>query len=321
MAEDNDNLNDEEESSVDREIPSLKDDNSLLRKIGFAALVLAGAGYIGYKALSGNTDKKKEKPTVEHGEIRKHKFELPTIVKPVQDLYEEQVEQLEEPPPEETPPELSDAEKRRRTGPLVIYANKASPNVTDGQRDRQRSSRDDYLNTMGEMLGKVLPGGETEKEKTLNEQLDIANNSTVHATQIKDLSTKLLQGKMIGAILETAIQSDLSGMVRAEITEPVYSSNGKQLLIPQGSRVVGQYTGGLKNGQSRIFVVWQRVITPKGIDIALNSPGAGALGRAGHGGWVDSHFWERFGSSMLLSVMGGGTSSLAGFAADGNQVA
>ncbi len=170
-------------------------------------------------------------------------------------------------------------------------------------------------------MGKVLPGGETEKEKTLNEQLDIANNSTVHATRINGLSTKLLQGKMIGAILETAIQSDLSGMVRAEITEPVYSSNGKRLLIPQGSRVVGQYTGGLKNGQSRIFIVWQRVITPSGIDVALNSPGTGPLGRAGHGGWIDSHFWERFGSSILLSILGGGTSALAGFAADGNQQA
>ncbi len=122
MAGDNDNLNAEEESSVDREIPSLKDDNSILRKIGFAALVLAGASYISYKALPDGADKEKEKPTVQHGEIRKNKFELPTIVKPVQEFYKEQVEQLEEPPPEETPPELSDAEKRRRTGPLVIYA-------------------------------------------------------------------------------------------------------------------------------------------------------------------------------------------------------
>ena len=109
---------------------------------------------------------------------------------------------------------------------------------------------------------------------------------------------------MIGAVLETAIQSDLPGMVRAIVSEPVYSEDGRTLLIEKGSRIVGEYRAGLVQGQGRIFVIWNRVITPNGIDIQITSPGTGPLGRAGHTGWIDSHFLERFGASILLSVVG-----------------
>ena len=142
---------------------------------------------------------------------------------------------------------------------------------------------------------------------------------SVAASYLPDQRYMMLQGKMITAILETAIQSDLPGMVRAIISEPVHSADGTHLLIPQGSRAIGNYKGGIQAGQVRIFVVWNRVITPQGTDIEINSPGIGPLGRAGHSGWTDHHFLERFGSSVFLSVIGGVSANIAGRGVNNNQ--
>lgn len=67
---------------------------------------------------------------------------------------------------------------------------------------------------------------------------------------------------------------------------------------------MGFYQGGLKQGQARIFVQWSRVETPEGVVIELASPGTGPLGEAGVGGEIDTHFWERFGGAILISVVG-----------------
>ena len=126
---------------------------------------------------------------------------------------------------------------------------------------------------------------------------------TVTASQLNNLSTLITQGTMIDGILETAIQSDLPGMVRAIVSENVYSFEGGNLLIPKGSRLVGRYNSGLVRGQSRVFVIWNRVITPQGVSVQIGSYGADSLGRSGLGGEVDTHFFERFGSSILLSMI------------------
>ena len=135
---------------------------------------------------------------------------------------------------------------------------------------------------------------------------------SINAQIVKDAGYKIVQGKVIGAILETAIQSDRAGSLRATSTEPVYSYNGERELLPLGSRFIGSYKGGVKQGQARISIIWDRVITPEGISINLASNGIGALGRAGAGGYIDSHFAERFGSSILLSIIGGVTASKEG---------
>jgi type IV secretion system protein VirB10 len=70
--------------------------------------------------------------------------------------------------------------------------------------------------------------------------------------------------------------------------------------------VVGRYESGLQQGETRIFVLWTRVETPSGIVVQLQSPGMGPLGEAGVGGWIDTHFWDRFGAAILLSIIEGG---------------
>jgi len=133
-----------------------------------------------------------------------------------------------------------------------------------------------------------------------------ATVETATASQLPNLHTLIAQGAMIPGILETAISSDLPGMVRAVVSENIYSFDGFSLLIPEQSHLIGQYRAGLVNGQSRVFIIWNRLIRPDGVSINVGSYGTDALGRSGLAGDVDTHFFERFGSSVMLSMIDSG---------------
>ena len=126
-----------------------------------------------------------------------------------------------------------------------------------------------------------------------------------YAEEIRRTDALVPQGYMIRATLETAIQSDLTGMVRAITTEDVYSFDGRRVLIPKGTMLTGEYKSGLAYGQTRVFVVWTRMLRADGVSLMLQSPGTDALGRSGLTGEVDTHFLQRFGSATLLTLAGG----------------
>ena len=125
-------------------------------------------------------------------------------------------------------------------------------------------------------------------------------------------STTVTQGTMIPAILETAIDTDVPGYVRAVVSQDVRSFDGKSVLIPRSSRLIGQYESGVQQGQKRAYVIWTRLIRPDGVSVALASPGTAFDGSGGLPGKVDNHFFKRFGSAMLLSVIGGLTTIASG---------
>jgi type IV secretory pathway VirB10-like protein len=126
---------------------------------------------------------------------------------------------------------------------------------------------------------------------------------TSRATQLKDLSRTMPQGTVIPAVLETAINSDLPGSVRAVVSQDVHGFDGSQVLVPRGSKLIGQYRSGVAYGQTRAFVVWSRILTPQGVSIDVGSPATDPLGRGGLTGETDTHFFARFGGSLLLSVI------------------
>jgi len=145
------------------------------------------------------------------------------------------------------------------------------------------------------------------------QSLEVDSAPRVDATSLMHPDKTVVQGEFLHAVLETAINSELPGMVRAIVSEPVYAYEGDQVLIPAGSRLVGQYTSALQNGiaSARIFVMWNRIITPQGVSILINSPGADALGRGGVGAdAIDTHFFEQFGTAILLSIIGAGAQTL-----------
>lgn len=132
----------------------------------------------------------------------------------------------------------------------------------------------------------------------------------VKATSLGSLDQTILQGKLIDGVLETAIHSDLPGMIRAIVSRDVYAESGNQILIPRGARLIGQYNSEQVKGQSRVFVIWSRLVRPDGIEVALNSPGTDPLGQAGLTGKVNNHFWKIFGNSLLLSIIGAATANV-----------
>jgi type IV secretion system protein VirB10 len=133
------------------------------------------------------------------------------------------------------------------------------------------------------------------------------------ATKNNRIDALVAQGTLIRGVLETAVQSDLPGMVRAVVTENVWSFDGRRILIPAGSRLVGEYKSGITRGQTRVFVVWTRLLRSDGVSIQLGSNGTDDLGRAGSAGAVDNHYLERFGAAIMLSLVGGTAQFLSGF--------
>lgn len=111
----------------------------------------------------------------------------------------------------------------------------------------------------------------------------------------------LMRGTYVRCVLETHIVTDIPGFTSCIVTEPVYSFNGKHLLLPKGSKVLGSY-GQEPNGP-RVAVVWDRVVTPTGIDVTMASPGVDNLGGAGHPGYYDAHWPSRISSALLISLL------------------
>jgi type IV secretion system protein VirB10 len=124
------------------------------------------------------------------------------------------------------------------------------------------------------------------------------------ATRMKNPAQTVSQGTLIPAVLETAINSDLPGYVRAVVSSDVRSFDGSRILVPRSSRLIGQYKSGVANGQTRAYVMWTRLIRPDGVSVALASPAVDAAGQTGLTGTVDTHFMKRFGSALLLSIVG-----------------
>ncbi len=133
------------------------------------------------------------------------------------------------------------------------------------------------------------------------------------ATKIKRIDAVVPEGTMIPGILETSIVSDLPGQVRAITSEDVYSFDGRRILIPTGTRLIGEYQSEVMTGQTRVFVVWTRMLRDDGVSVRLNSIGTDSLGRSGLTGIVDKKWRERFGASIMLSIVGAGASYLTGY--------
>lgn len=163
----------------------------------------------------------------------------------------------------------------------------------------------------GTPSGNVIPGGGGAANE-FAARIGGVGGGPALATQDVNPATTVTQGTMIPAILETAINTDVPGFVRAVVSQDVRSFDGSRVLIPRSSRLVGQYQSGLQAGQRRAYVIWQRVIRPDGVTVSLQSPATSFDGTAGLQGEVDSHFFSRFGSAMLLSVIGGLTTIASG---------
>lgn len=132
------------------------------------------------------------------------------------------------------------------------------------------------------------------------------------AARLPDRNFLIVAGANIPCLLQTAMDSTTPGYVSCLIPRDVLSDNGAVVLLEKGTKVLGEYRSSLRQGQRRLFVLWTRAVTPAGVAIALASPAADPLGRAGFHGEIDTHFWDRFGGALLLSIVDDAAYAVAG---------
>jgi len=146
-------------------------------------------------------------------------------------------------------------------------------------------------------------------------KLDFVNQAgdqnTLNRYPLKDAVSpyEVLAGSTISASLITGINSDLPGLVVAQVTEPVYDTvSGRFLLIPQGARLIGTYDSVVAFHQSRALLVWQRIVMPDGSSIQIeNLPATDTAGYAGLEDQVDYHTWALLKGVVLSTILGVGT--------------
>lgn len=175
--------------------------------------------------------------------------------------------------------------------------------------------------TMTRPASAGAPADKISAEERFAQQVAGSSAEAARATRLSDPSLVAPQGTVIPAILETAINSDLPGFVRAVVSRDVRGFDGTTVLIPRGSKLIGQYKSGVAVGQTRAFVVWSRLLTPEGVSIDIGSPGADRLGQGGLDGETNLHFFRRFGASILLSVLNAGLSAAANHGSNGDNTA
>lgn len=295
----------ETDDVIDDELPSVnrnKGRSKFVDMLGFATLLGAGLMMI-YFINTDSKEKIEQKPKRMEIANRLPPLEMPNL-----------------PPPERPAPIEVNGPSRnadsKQVIPLQSVNSQGNQPVQPSWSDRKMSS--------GILVGETTqPAGIMQVAQQDNRQPDVDKQDVpsplalklkptvspgVSANLLPDRNYLITKGTALDCALETALDSTVPGLTTCRLTRDVYSDNGHVVLLDRGSQLVGEYQGGLTAGQARIFVLWTRAKTPNGVIVALDSPGTDALGRSGHAGWVDTHFFERFGAAILMSLVKDGIS-------------
>ncbi len=131
----------------------------------------------------------------------------------------------------------------------------------------------------------------------------MADGSAARASLIRNRAAVVAQGEVLAATLETPVNSTRPGPIRAVISRDVRGFDGSRVLIPRGSRLIGEYRADPQSSRRRILATWTRLIRPDGVAIRIDSPAADAMGGTGLPGRVDTHFLARFANAALQSAL------------------
>jgi len=177
---------------------------------------------------------------------------------------------------------------------------------------------------MAQLIGALQApnaGSPTPAGSSLATSLRPTSTPAVSAQLLPTRRMLLPKGTFIDCTLETAIDSTYEGMATCIGSSDIYGADGRVVLLERGTKYVGEQRGVPRQGQGRVFVVWNEARTPAGVVVQLASPGTDELGRSGLPGFVDTHFWDRFGAALLISVLDGTMQAIAAQQQRGTRLA
>ena len=188
-----------------------------------------------------------------------------------------------QPPIQPTPPAQPAAPAQitadPRKSPIIVVGGGAGPTNSVGYENNIIQLNKDPINALQKTEIKNIP------------------------TAIEDRTKVISQGKMLTAVLETAINTEMPGTVRGIVTRDVYGESGNLVLIPRGSRLYGSYSSQINRGQGRVEINWSRLIRPDGVDMNIAFQAADQFGRSGIEGDVDNKYGSIIGNSVLTSIL------------------
>ncbi len=267
---------------------------SIGTKLGLLGLIgMLGLGFIWFNALfSHERQSQNTNPTPSYlngGEA----FSGP----PPGQVVKSAVQALPEPEPAESQTGLLGASSQNSPASAPILAYSGSSDLAPIQPDAAQNGDEDASTAASSSAPDASPLAARLKPTELDgEQASVLQNPDMVITE----------GTLIPCILQTAIDSELPGLVTCVVPIDIRGSTGNVVLLDRGTKIVGQIQSGLLQGQNRVFIDWTRAETPDHVIVTLDSPGTDQLGRAGVSGAVDNHFWDRFGGALMLTLVQGG---------------
>lgn len=190
--------------------------------------------------------------------------------------------------------------------PRIVYMPQPAPDLapplTDPAPPRTSAGAPLVIDTGGPAGAGTLPATGTSAEGASAQRV-----ARLRASVLANRSMTVPQGFLIPAVLETGFDSTRPGFARAVVSRDVRGFDGKNVLIPRGSRLIGEYRSDVAQGQNRAVISWTRLMRPDGMTIAMDSPAVDILGRGGVPASVNGHFFQRLGDALLQSVIGIGS--------------
>ena len=305
--------------------------------ISVAAIVFGGLAYI---KLSDKKEKPEDLGVVSNPVSNPNSIDSSvnklSFNPPQEAIVEQPEKQLVPPSPETQQPQVDEAEEARKTQERAMLEAryKSSVMVTGGSGDiSPNAAQANGQTDMQAFFAAMAQGGgqngaalQTQSQSQSATQGGRFNSGTSQApvssaSYNPNREFLVQQGKVIDAVVETAIKSDIPSTIIARVSDPVYGEQGRYELLPAGTRLFGEYSSVVKAGQTEIAAIWRRAITPQGVEIMLDSPATNNLGIVGMGGKVNNHFFRMFSTAALLSVFGAATATVDVKGSDNNNSA
>ncbi|PCD02242.1 conjugal transfer protein TraI [Sphingomonas spermidinifaciens] len=190
-----------------------------------------------------------------------------------------------------------------------MFAGGESASASDAMAAQASLRQPAVADTVAASAGPAPSGGDQGAKRNFLRAVDEGPTESSHRV-VPPSSPYIVQaGSIIPAALITGIRSDLPGMITAQVTQNVYDSvSGRHLLVPQGSRLIGEYDSQVSFGQNRVLLAWDRLILPDGRSIQLDRlPGADAVGRAGLQDRVNQHWGGMLRAALISTLLSVGT--------------